>query len=344
MSGPVTRERLRSLPKAELHVHLDGSLRPSTLLELASERGVPVPAADAAELKRRVLAAEAGSLERYLAGFELTVSVMQDVPALERIAYELAEDAAAEGVRYLEVRYSPVLNTRQGLPLEEAIEAPLAGLARAQSRLDVRAHVIVCALRDLEPSVSRRLATLAARYRGRGIVGFDLAGPELGHPARDHKDAFAVAAEAGLGLTVHAGEADGPESIRQALDDCRARRLGHGTRLFEDPELLARVRSEGIALEVCIASNVHTGAVPSVDRHPVRRYLDGGLEVTLNTDNRLISGITLTDELWTAHRHLGFTWDELRSVTRAAFAHAFLPEAERAQMLAAFDRETRPPR
>ena len=288
-----------------------------------------------------MVAAEAGSLQRYLAGFDLTISVMQDALSLERIAYELAEDAAAEGVHYLEVRYSPVLNTRKGLSLDEAIEASLAGLARAQTRLDVCARLIVCALRQLQPSVSRRLATLAATYGDRGIVGFDLAGPELGHPARDHQDAFAIAAEAGLGVTVHAGEADGPESIRQALDHCRVQRLGHGTRLFEDPELLARVRSEGIALEVCIASNVHTGAVPRVDRHPVRRYVDAELEVTLNTDNRLISGVTLTDEFWTAHRHLGFTWDELRSVARAAFAHAFLPETERARMVDAFDRESR---
>lgn len=288
-----------------------------------------------------MVAAEAGTLQRYLAGFDLTISVMQDALSLERIAYELAEDAAAEGVRYLEVRYSPVLNTRRGLSLDEAIEASLAGLARAQTQLDVCARLIVCALRQLQPSVSRRLATLAATYRDRGIVGFDLAGPELGHPARDHRDAFAIAAEAGLGVTVHAGEADGPESIRQALDHCRVRRLGHGTRLFEDPELLARVRSEGIALEVCIASNVHTGAVPRVECHPVRCYVDAELEVTLNTDNRLISGVTLTDEFWTAHRHLGFTWDELRSVARAAFAHAFLPETERAQMVDAFDRESR---
>ena len=288
-----------------------------------------------------MVAAEAGSLQRYLARFELTVSVMQDTASLERIAYELAEDAAAEGVRYLEVRYSPVLSTREGLPIDEAIKASLAGLARAQSRLNVRACVIVCALRQLEPSVSSRLATLAAGYRGRGVVGFDLAGPELGHPARDHKDAFAIAGEAGLGLTGHAGEADGPESIRQALDDCRVRRLGHGTRLFEDPDLLARVRSEGIGLEVCISSNVHTGAVSSVGRHPVRRYLDDKLEITLNTDNRLISGISLTDEFWTAHRRLGFTWDELRSVARSAFVHAFLPEAERAQMVDTFDQETR---
>ena len=305
---------------------------------------MPVPADDPAELERLVVADDAGSLERYLAGFELTVSVMQDAPALERIAYELAADAAAEGVRYLEVRYCPTLNTRMGLPLAEAVEAPLRGLERAHAELGVRGTVIVCALRHLEPATSRRLAKLAAEYRGRGVVGFDLAGPELGHPAREHREAFAVAAEAGLGLTVHAGEADGPASIRQALDDCRAQRIGHGTRLHEDPPLLARVRAAGIPLEVCLTSNVQSGAVASYDVHPVRGYLDQGLAVTLNTDNRLISGTTLTDELGKAHHHLGFTWADLLAVSRASFQHAFLPTDERAQLLAAFDREVGSPR
>ncbi len=233
-SIPVTRERLQALAKAELHVHLDGSLRPATLLELARERNVPVPTSDPAVLERLVVAADAGSLERYLAAFDLTLAVMQDAPALERIAYELA----AEVVRVLEVRYSPVLNTRRGLSLADAVEAPIRGLARAEAELGIRGSVIVCALRHLQPPLSLRLAKLAAHYRGRGVVGFDLAGPERGHPARTHRAAFAVAAEAGLGITVHAGEADGPESIRQALDKCHARRIGHGTRLPELCELL----------------------------------------------------------------------------------------------------------
>ena len=298
---------------------------------------MPLPAADAASLARALVAAEAGSLERYLAGFELTVAVMQDATALERIAYELAADAAAEGVRWIEVRYCPALNTRGGLPLTEVVEAPLRGLARAEAELGIRGAIIVCALRQLEPAVSLQLARLAASYADRGVVGFDLAGPERSHPARQHRDAFAAAAEAGLGITVHAGEADGPDSIRQALDDCQARRIGHGTRLGEDAALLARVRDERIPLEVCITSNVQTGAVPSYAAHPVRRYLDRGVAITLSTDNRLISGVTLTDELWNAHSHLGFGWPELLAVTRASFQHAFLPEAGRARLLAACD-------
>ena len=339
-SPAITRERLRSLPKAEL---LDGSVRPATLFELACARGVPLPADDPITLERRVVATDAGSLERYLEGFELTVSVMQDAQALERIAYELAVDAHGENVRYLEVRYCPALNTRIGLPLAEAIEAPLRGLGRAHAELGVRSTVIVCALRHLEPSTSRRLAELAVEYRGRGVVGFDLAGPEHGHPARDHRAAFAIAADGGLGLTVHAGEAAGPESIRQALDDCGAQRIGHGTRLGEDPALLDRVRASGIPLEVCITSNVQTGAVASYEAHPVRSYLDQGLSVTLNTDNRLISGTTLTEELWKAHLHLGFGWPELLAVTRAGFQHAFLPAADRALLLDAFDNQVGSP-
>ena len=333
----VTRERLRALPKAELHVHLDGSVRTTTLIELARPRSVPLPTTDPLELERLLVASDAGTLERYLAGFDLVLSVMQDAPALERIAYELAADAASEGIRYIEVRYSPILNTRNGLSLEEAVEAPLRGLARAETDLGVRGAVIVCALRHLAPETSYRLAQLAAAYRGHGVVGFDLAGPEHGHPAADHRTAFALAAEAGLGITVHAGEAAGPESIAHALHDCGAQRIGHGTRLHEHPALEAQVRHAGIPLEVCITSNVQTGAVPSYEAHPVRHYLDNGLLITLNTDNRLISGTTLTEELWKAHRHLAFGWPELCAVTRAAFANAFLPAQERAHLLAAFD-------
>jgi adenosine deaminase len=335
----VSRERLLALPKPELHVHLDGSLRPATLLELAQGRGVPLPASDPAELGRRMIASDARSLEDYLLRFQLILSVMQDRSALERIAYELAVDNAREGVRWLEVRYCPALNTREGLSLEGAVEGALDGLARAEAELPIRTGVILCAIRNHDPAESSAIAEAGVAYRERGVVGFDLAGPERGYPAGAHRDAFRAAAAGGLGITVHAGEAYGPESIQQALDDCGAQRIGHGTRLHQDAALLKRVRDRQIPLEVCVTSNVQTGAVASAAEHPVRAYRDAGVAVTLNTDNRLVSGTTVTDEYWLAHRALGFGWSDLVEIARTGFRHAFLPEAERAALLDRVDAE-----
>lgn len=323
-TGP-TDARLHDLPKAELHVHLDGSLRPSTMIELATERGVPLPAADAEELGRRLVANDARSLEDYLTAFEVTLSVMQDAPALERLAYELAEDQAAEHVHYAEIRFCPLLNTRGGMEAEDVLTAVLTGLERARDRLGTRSRIIVCALRHFPPSSSVELAELAVSMRDRGVCGFDLAGPEAGHPVRDHAEAFALAHRHGLPVTIHAGEAAGPESIREALDVGHATRIGHGTRLWEDPELVRRVLDDGVTLEVCLTSNVQTRAVAAYEAHPLRRYYDLGLPVALCTDNRLVSGVTLTGEYARARDGLDFSWDELVGIAAAGFQRAFGP-------------------
>lgn len=331
------RDRLLRLPKAELHVHLDGSLRPATLLELARERGVELPASDAEALGDYMTVTDAASLEEYLERFDVTLSVMQDAEALERIAYELAMDHAAEGVRYVEVRFCPLLNTEGGLGPDEVVDAALAGARRAEADADVRTGIIVCALRTLDPATSVELAELAVAYRNRGVCGFDIAGAESGYPVRDHAEAFRLAAESGVPITIHAGEGYGPESIREALEIGYARRIGHGTRLEEDPELLEEVRAHRIPLEVCLTSNVQTGVVPSIRRHPARRYLLAGIPLTLCTDNRLMSGVTLTDELRNAETELGLTWVELLGVVRAGFEHAFLPSEAKLEMLQHFD-------
>lgn len=322
-SVAVTRERVLALPKAELHVHLDGSLRPATMLELGQARGVPMPATDVEGLAAAVRADGAEDLEDYLRVFELTLSVLQDAEALERVAFELAEDNAREGVRWMEVRFSPVLNTRAGLDLDGVMEAVTAGLGRAERTHEIRTGVIVCALRHLEPSVSIQLAELGVRWSDRGVVGFDLAAGEAGHPARNHSAAFRLAAKGGLWRTVHAGEAWGPDSIRQALVDGRAERIGHGTRLFEDPELERYVLDHRVPLEICLTSNVQTGVARSYASHPARRYFDLGIPLTFCTDNRLVSGTTVTDEYLLAHEHLGFTWPELVRVAEMGFEVAF---------------------
>jgi adenosine deaminase len=236
-------------------------------------------------------------------------------------------------VRYLEARYAPVLNIREGLSLDEAVEAAARGLARAERDYDIVARIIVCGLRHLEPEVSLRLARLAVAHRERGVVGFDLAGGERGHPASAHADAFAYARQHDLAVTVHAGEGDGADSVRQAVHLCGAHRLGHATRLIEDESLTSYVNDRRIALEVCLTSNVQTRATESFDAHPVRQYFDRGMNVVLNTDNRLMSGTTLTDEYLLAAQHHAFTFEELAAIALNGFASAFIPWKERMALL-----------
>lgn len=335
----LSSELLRRIPKAELHCHLDGSLRPQTMLELARDQRVVMPEDDAEALGDYMRVDDARNLEEYLARFGHTLSVMQTEEAMERIAYELAEDCAREGIRYLEARYAPVLNVERGLSLAQAVEAPLRGLARAEREYGIVARVIVCGIRNMAPSVSLDLARLAVKFNGRGVVGFDLAGGELGNPAAAHQAAFDHAIEHGLPCTCHAGEGDGASSVAQAMHECHAHRIGHGTRLIEDPALMAEARARGIAIECCLTSNVQTRAAASYDTHPLRAYFDAGLQVSINTDNRLVSGTDLVTEYGLAAKHLGFSFDELCRLARLGFSNAFLPETERAALLARVDME-----
>ncbi|MEP7382250.1 MAG: adenosine deaminase [Gemmatimonadota bacterium] len=334
MSPVITRSLLERLPKAELHCHLDGSLRPATMLELARDMHVRMPCDDAEALAAHMLVRDARNLEDYLLRFDTTLAVMQSAEALERVAYELAEDAAREGVRYIEVRFAPILNVRGGLSLGEAVEAPMRGLARAERDHDITARVIVCSLRHLSPESSVELAQLAVDHMSSGVVGFDLAGGEAGHPASTHADAFTLARTHGLACTCHAGEGDGADSVWQAVHQCGATRIGHATRLYEDPVLTDEVNESRITLEICLTSNVQTHAARSYELHPLRHYFDQGLNVVLNTDNRLMSGVNLVDEYQHAVRSLDFTFDELATIALNGFESAFLPPAERDQLIA----------
>jgi len=329
----LTSDKLRRLPKAELHCHLDGSVRPATLIELGREYGIALPCQSADELRDYMLVDDAETLEDYLARFEVTISVLQTAEAIERVAYELGEDAAKDGVRYIEVRNAPILNSRQKLSSAEALEAQLRGLVRAEADFGIVARSIVISIRQLSPMVSLDLARLAVAYRDRGVVAFDLAGGELGFPAAAHAMAFAYARENNLAVTVHAGEGDGAGSVKQAVHTCCADRLGHATRLIEDPDLTQYVNDRRIGLEICLTSNVHTGAAASYELHPLRAYFDRGMNVTLNTDNRLMSGTTLTDEYLYAAKYLDFTFDELCTLSLNGFESAFLPWEQRMGML-----------
>ena len=332
--GPpqLSREALRRWPKAELHVHLDGCLRPATMLELARAQRVRLPADTPEALAAALTVKGARSLEEYLTKYQYTLAVLQTAPALERVAYEFVLDVAVENVRYVEVRYSPLLH-RPALTLVQAIEAPLRGIKRAEAETGTKVGLIVCGIRTRPASESLELARAAVDYRNAGLVAFDLAGAERGHPAREHRDAFAHAAQHGLACTCHAGEGDGAASIREALHVCGAQRIGHGTRLHEDPALLEEVVARRIPLEMCLTSNLHTHTVTAIAEHPFRGYLERGVQVSLNTDGRLMDGISLTDEYYLAHTALGLTREHLARVVLNACESAFLPDYEKVALV-----------
>jgi adenosine deaminase len=316
----------QKLPKTDLHVHLDGSLRLRSMLELAEQQSVKLPADSEDGLRRAMHCGEnTGSLLEYLKAFDTTLAVMQTEDALYRVAYELAEDAAAENVRYMEVRYSPMLHVRKGLRLVSVIEAVLAGLRRAYEDHRIESNVIVCGIRNISPESSLEMARVAVAYKNRGIVGFDLAGAEYDHPAKHHKDAFQLIRNNNIACTIHAGEAFGPESIAQALHVCGAHRIGHGCRLREDGDLLHYITDQRIPLECCPSSNVQTGAVSSIATHPLRLYHDLGVRVTVNTDNRLITDTTVSRELWLCHTQMGLGPADIARIIVSGFKSAFLP-------------------
>jgi len=333
-----SRELIRKAPKVLLHEHLDGGLRPATVLELAGEVGYEeLPETEVGPLADWFHAGAArGSLGLYLEGFRHTIALMRTPAALERVAFEFVEDMAAENVVYSEVRFAPHFHATEEMGLDAVMHAVLRGLQRGSEEFGVGCGLIVCAMRNEPPELSLQLAELAVAYRERGCVGFDLAGEEAGHPAREHLRAFQFAKRQNFAITIHAGESFGPESIWQALQYCGAHRIGHGTRLIEDivvyegrviklGSLAQYVLDNRIPIEVCLSSNVHTGAAPSLDEHPFRVYMDQGFRVTLNTDNRLMSRTSMTDEYQLAVEHFDCSFADLEKIAlngmKSAFAH-----------------------
>ncbi len=328
------------LPKTDLHVHLDGSMRLSTLLELAQEQNVELPATDEAGLRAAMrLGENTGSLVEYLRAFDITLRVLQVRGAIYRAMFELCEDAAAENVRYMEVRYSPMLHTRQGLRLTQIVEAVLSAAHDAELEYGVVTRVILCGIRNISAESSLQMAELVVAYKNRGVVGFDLAGAEYDHPAVDHAEAFLLVRKNNINVTIHAGEAYGPASIAQAMHDCGAHRVGHGCRLREDGDLLHYVVDHRIPLECCPSSNVQTGAVESLTSHPMKLYYNLGARVTVNTDNRLVTDTTMSKELFILHRDMDFGLEDIKQVIMNGFKSAFLPFHEKRRFLEAIGKE-----
>ncbi len=330
----LTKEDIRLFPKTDLHLHLDGSLRLSTILDLAKKDNIDLGVTTEEELAKLIHMGEnCESLVDYLKAFEVTLSVLQTEEALFRAAYELAEDVAKENVKYMEVRYAPVLHREKGLSLTQIIEAVLHGLKAGEKAFGVKSGVIISGIRNISNEHSLRLAELAVAYKNFGVVGFDLAGAEANYPAKDHQEAFKLIRFNNINSTCHAGEAYGPESIHQALHIIGAHRIGHGTRLREDGNLLNYVNDHRIPLEVCIKSNVQTLAVQNIKTHPIKFYYDFGIRVTINTDNRLITDTTVTDELYLLHTVFKFSVQDIRNVIINGFKSAFIPYREKQEML-----------
>lgn len=328
------------LPKTDLHVHLDGSMRLQTVLDLATEQGIELPASDLAGLSAVMhLGEKAGSLVKYLEAFGVTLKVLQTRDALYRAAFELAEDCARENVRYMEVRYAPMLHTQDGLRLTTVVETVLKGLHDAELKFGIVSRLIVCGIRNISPASSLEMAELVVAYKNRGVVGFDLAGAEDDHPAKEHQEAFKLVRRNNINVTIHAGEAYGPASIAQALHTCGAHRIGHGCRLREDGDLLHYVVDHRIPLECCPSSNVQTAAVESLATHPMRLYFNLGSRVTVNTDNRLITDTTVSKEMHLMHTEMGFTLEDIKQVILNGFKSAFMPFHEKKRFLEATSAE-----
>jgi adenosine deaminase len=339
----VTEEMIRRLPKVELHDHLDGGLRPATIVELARKHRVELPTQDPTELAAWFhRGADRKSLPLYLEGFRLALAVLQTEEALERAAFEALEDRAEDNIVYVELRFAPVLCTAGGLNLETVVRSVLSGLEQGKRKTGVEYGLILCAMRD--QTVSLETAELAVSFREDGVVGFDLAGDEYGHPPKKHLDAFEFIRRMNFNITIHAGEAFGMESIWQAIQYCGAHRIGHATRLREDMmihgtriekmgSLAHFVRDKRIPLEMCLSSNVHTGAAGSLDDHPFPVYYRNNFRVCLGTDNRLMSNTTLGKELYLAVTHYNLTLEDLEKITLNAMKSSFLHHDDRIKII-----------
>ena len=339
-----TLEEIRAVPKVLLHDHLDGGLRPSTVLELADDVGYrDLPASNVADLTAKLTeGAQRGHLEVYLDAFRHTVAVMQTREALIRVAAECAEDLAADGVVYAEVRFAPELHTHTGLSLDEVVEAVLEGFRQGSANRPITVYALLTAMRTAARSLE--IAELAVRHRDRGVVGFDIAGAEAGWPPSRHLDAFQYVKRESFHITIHAGEGFGLPSIWEAVQECGAERLGHGVRIADDitvssegtvklGRLATYVRDRRIPLEMCPTSNVQTGAAASIAQHPIRLLRRLAFRVTVNTDNRLMSQVTLSSEFDRLVREFGYGWSDIEWLTVNAMKSAFAGFDERLHLI-----------
>ena len=335
----VTRAFLQRMPKVDLHRHLEGSLRLRTLAEIATEHGLDLPARSIEELRPyvQVTDQQEQDFHRFLAKFRLLRRFYRSREALQRIAREAVADAAADNIRYLELRFNPVaLSRAQNFSLADVTDWVSEAITRAQTDYDTTVRLILQIGRDENLRVAEEIIHLALAYRQRGVVGIDLAGDEVNYPPHRFAPLFRKAAEAGLGVTVHAGEAGGAENVQAAIQLLHARRIGHGVRVVENSTIARFAREHGVTLEVCPTSNFQTGVVRTFAQHPLPDLIALGLRVTINTDDPSVSDTTLTDEYMVARVAIGLELDQIRQAVFNAVEAAFLSEEERQRLLPRF--------
>jgi adenosine deaminase len=333
------RDTLQNLPKVDLHRHLEGSLRLSTLAEIACEHGVDLPSYDIEELRPyvQVTTDEATDFHTFLEKFNFLARFYPELDCIDRISYEAVADAAQDNVKYLELRFNPAtLALSQGFSLEEVVERVISAVKKAEQDFDITAKLLTTIRRDYDQDTASRIVDMAIHYADQSIVGLDLAGDEAHYSARPFAELFNKAKEAGLGITVHAGEAAGAESVRTAIELLRADRIGHGVRASEDLAVMDLVRERGITLEMCLTSNIQTAAVKAITGHPLRAFFQIGLPVTINTDDPSVSNTTLTDEYIVAVRGIGVTMPEIKQMILTGVRAAFLPKSEEERLEALF--------
>jgi len=317
---------IRRLPKVELHVHLDGSLRMKTVRDWARTLPEEQRFPNARALRKAVIPSASSDLESFLKAFDVTVALMQTSDRLRQAAFQLCEDAAAENIIYIEIRFAPLLHTEGSLNPREVVLAVLSGLEEARTAFGIEARLILSAMKQASTEDSIEVAQLAAQFTGKGVVAFDLAGPERQYPPKMHRDAISLARESGVHVTIHAGEGCCPEQIKAAID-LGAERIGHGVHLLQAPETERRVAKLGLPLEMCPTSNLQvSGFIESYAGHPLKRYADLGIPVTINTDNRLMSQIDLTHEYEALQEAFAFTRDDIRRFVENGIAAAFAPD------------------
>ena len=325
------------MPKAELHLHLDGSVRVATALQLARSRGIDAPTTWRGMFDALVAPMPCRDQAELLRAFDLPIALMQDIEALERITAELVESKAAEGVRYVEIRWGPLLHVARGMSLEDGIDAVVRGAAGAAARSGIVVRLIATALRSHDPADNLRLAETASRFRDRGLTGWDLAGPEATFPdPLTHGAAFEAARAGGLRITVHAGEWGGADQVRRALE-VNPDRIAHGEAASDDPSLVAELRTRGVCLDLCPTSNVQAGIVPSLADHAVARLHRAGAPVTLSTDDTTVSDISLTEEYRRSVAEIGLSLPELWAIDRFALDVAFADDATLVPLRREFD-------
>ncbi|NQX71005.1 adenosine deaminase [Paenibacillus alba] len=325
-----TFDLLSRLPKVDLHLHLDGSVKPETLLELALHQGIDLPVYDREGLIPHMrVGEECGSLIEYLSKFDFTTRIMQSGEALERIAYEVVQQSAEHNCKYVEVRFAPQLHRNNGLTVEETIHHVVEGMKRGQRDFGVRGGVIAICMRNHSCQSNLEVIEAAAKFVGKGVVAVDLAGDEATYPPEFFREVFAESTRRGIPVTIHAGEAAGAANVYEAVTNLGAARIGHGVRLKENRSIMEMVKERRIPLEMCPISNIQTKAVSGWEAYPIREYLEQGLLVTINTDNPSVSGTDITNEYRVLSDRFGFTAPELVKLIMNGVDAAFLDEADK---------------